>query len=176
MSNFLVDFESNENMVVQSEEAYTINKTAPKIAEESSDEETENHQESIKLLTRSGHKSLENESKIPSPENNVEQKREKDLEANVDELVLTFNADDVIDELYYELSDEKHLRPQITFLDFAGQKTYYAFNQIYLSPKSSYILVVDMTKNFDEIVHEPGDEEIQENCSRFESWKYKGIA
>lgn len=165
-------------MVVQREVAYadTTNEMAPKIAEEISDEETENHHESIRLLPRTDHKSLEKESKIPSLENIDGQQREKDLEANVDELVLTLNADDVIDELYNELSDEKHLRPQITFLDFAGQKTYYAFHQIYLSPKTFYILVVDMTKNFDEIVHEPGDEEIQENCSRFESWKYKGIA
>lgn len=174
MSNFLVDFKSNKNKVDQS--ADTTNNTAPGNSNESWEEETGNHQESIKLLPRIDHKSFGKKSKIPSLENNDEQKREKDLEANVDELVLTINADDVIDELYNELSDEKHLRPKITFLDFAGQKTYYAFHQIYLSPKTFYILVMDMTKNFDEIVHEPGDEEIQENCSRFESWKYKGIA
>lgn len=59
---------------------------------------------------------------------------------------------------------------QITFLDFAGQSIYYAFHQIYLSPKAVYILVVDMTKSFDEkdptIPHK--------DLTRFEEWTYKG--
>lgn len=69
-------------------------------------------------------------------------------------------------------SNEKLMRPRITFLDFAGQSLYYAFHQIYLSPKTCYILVVDMTKSPDEQVSEPDVDEI--DCSRFKSWKYKG--
>lgn len=71
------------------------------------------------------------------------------------------------------LAKEKHcIRPRITFLDFGGQSLYYAFHQIYLSPKTYYIFVVDMTKRPDEKVHEPGMDEI--NCSRFKSWRYQG--
>lgn len=69
-----------------------------------------------------------------------------------------------------DLSNEKHLCPRITFLDFAGQSLYYAFHQIYLSPKTCYILVVDMTKGFNEKVSETDET----RCSLFESWTYKG--
>lgn len=67
------------------------------------------------------------------------------------------------------LSYEKRICPRVTFLDFAGQSLYYAFHQIYLSPKTCYILVVDMTKRFDGQV--PVDEKC---CSRFNGWTYEG--
>lgn len=70
-----------------------------------------------------------------------------------------------------ELSSDDHLCPRITFLDFAGQSMYYAFQQIYFSAKTCYILVVDMTKKPNEQVHETDDR----CCSLFESWTYKGI-
>lgn len=70
-----------------------------------------------------------------------------------------------------ELSSIDHLGPRVTFLDFAGQSMYYAFQQIYFSAKTCYILVVDMTKKPNEKVHETGDR----CCSLFESWTYKGI-
>lgn len=70
-----------------------------------------------------------------------------------------------------DLSNEKHLCPRITFLDFAGQSMYYAFHQIYLSSKTCYILVVDMTKSPNEQVLET-DESC---CSLFKSWTYKGM-
>lgn len=74
-----------------------------------------------------------------------------------------------------KLSNETQMRPQITFIDFAGQKMYYAFHQIYLSPRTFCILVVDMTKDFDDIVEEPKiNEMIEKGCSRFESWTYRG--
>lgn len=63
----------------------------------------------------------------------------------------------------------KNPRPRITFIDFAGQSIYYAFHQIYLSPKTCYILVLDMTKSLDEKVD--SDETVG---SRFVSWTYKG--
>lgn len=71
-----------------------------------------------------------------------------------------------------KLPSENLTRPRITFLDFAGQSLYYAFHQIYLSPKTCYILVVDMTKNPNEEVLESDVDEI--DCSRFKSWKYQG--
>lgn len=68
-----------------------------------------------------------------------------------------------------QLSNEKDLRPRITFLDFAGQSLYYAFHQIYLSKKTCYILVVDMTKDFKE-----SPDTDKECASRFTSWTYEG--
>lgn len=69
-----------------------------------------------------------------------------------------------------QLSDETHLRPRITFLDFAGQSLYYAFHQFYLSPKTCYILVMDMTKCLDEQEREKDGKA----GGYFESYTYKG--
>lgn len=70
-----------------------------------------------------------------------------------------------------ELLHNNHMCPKITFLDFAGWSVYYAFQQIYFSPKTCYILVMDMTKDFNENVYETDEE----RYSRFVSWTYKGI-
>lgn len=77
----------------------------------------------------------------------------------------------IIDDLIKRPS-KKCIPPRITFLDFAGQSLYYAFHQIYLSPKTCYILVVDMSKSFSDEVSEPDVAEL--TCARFKSWKYKG--
>lgn len=77
----------------------------------------------------------------------------------------------IMDDLK-KLPSENLIRPRITFLDFAGQSLYYTFHQIYLSPKTCYILVVDMTKNPNEEVLETDVDEI--DCRRFKSWKYEG--
>lgn len=71
------------------------------------------------------------------------------------------------------LKNETDLHPRITFLDFAGQSMYYAFHQIFLSPKSCSILVVDMTKSLDAKVDVSDTDE--KCCSLFESWTYRGI-
>lgn len=93
------------------------------------------------------------------------------------------NAEDIGDEGYETIAASElmdyvramtgtdYLGPQITFLDFAGQKMYYSYHQIYLSPGTFYILVVDMTKKPDDQV-EVSDEK---GCTRFDSWTYKGI-
>lgn len=81
------------------------------------------------------------------------------------------NAFSKIMDFVKELSSYNQMCPRITFLDFAGQSMNYAFQQIYFSPKSCYILVVDMTKNPNEQVHETNEK----CCSLFESWTYKGI-
>lgn len=60
-------------------------------------------------------------------------------------------------------------KQRITFLDFAGHSMYYAFHQIYLSPKTFYILVVDMDKSPDTPC-----ETSEIYGSRFASWTYKG--
>lgn len=69
-----------------------------------------------------------------------------------------------------QFTNKNRRHPRITFLDFAGQSMYYAFHQIYFSPKTFYVLVLDMSKSPDEKVHEMEDK----RGSRFASWTYKG--
>lgn len=76
----------------------------------------------------------------------------------------------IMDAVKY-LSMENHICPRVTFLDFAGQSIYYAFHQIFFSPKTCYILVVDMTKNLDDKVTVTDDK----CCSLFKSWTYEGM-
>lgn len=117
----------------------------------------------------------QNEEEIPNTHDKNSQTIEEDtflqfnegktLAPHVDEN----NAISKIMDAVKQLSNEKDLRPRITFLDFAGQSLYYAFHQIYLSPKTCYILVVDMTKYFNE---RPDTDE--ECASQFTSWTYEG--
>lgn len=67
-----------------------------------------------------------------------------------------------------KLSRESDERKTVTFLDFAGQSAYYAFHQIYLSPETFSILVVDMTKNLKHVCETTGGH------GRFKSWTYEG--
>lgn len=95
-------------------------------------------------------------------------------EYNINSYTKPFSAKSALSKIITaveELSNDDHLCPRITFLDFAGQSMYYAFQQIYFSAKTCYILVVDMTKEHNEQVHKTGDR----CCSLFESWTYKGI-
>lgn len=149
------------------------------IKRENEDEHiTENYHyrtETIKLLPVSDNKWPE-ERVIPK---NKSKSIRRDVKAYEDENYSEL-LNDITKELNKELSDKKRLPPRVTFLDFAGQRMYYAFHQIYLSPKTFYILVVDMTKQFDDKVDELISKEFrlhgkdESGCSRFESWTYKG--
>lgn len=103
---------------------------------------------------------------------NTNETHDEDIETNEDDKI-NFEKYAIlkIKDAVNELLNEKDLRPRITFLDFAGQSMYYAFQQIYFSAKTCYILVVDMTKKPNEQVHGTDDR----CCSLFESWTYKGI-
>lgn len=104
----------------------------------------------------------------------IHSNNEAGSDENVNETIDTKEEDkeSVVKEIIHsvtQLVKDKARKPRITFLDFAGQGDYYAFHQIYLSPQTFYILVVDMSKKFD---HE---NKLDEECgSRFTSWKYKG--
>ena len=65
---------------------------------------------------------------------------------------------------------EKRKNDRISFINFGGQNIFYAFHQIYLSPNAVYILVMDMTKGFDE--KEPSS--LHNVLAQFETWTYKG--
>jgi hypothetical protein len=59
----------------------------------------------------------------------------------------------------------------LSMTDFAGQCAYYACHQVYLSNRAFYILVVDMSKNFEEKV---SPDEIDQKGTHFQDWTYRG--
>ncbi|XP_062571998.1 probable serine/threonine-protein kinase roco5 [Saccostrea cucullata] len=64
------------------------------------------------------------------------------------------------------LSDD-HSDKKITMTDFAGQCSYYASHQIFLSPRAFFILVLNMEKKFDDKV---GEEVCCQNGSIYMEW------
>lgn len=65
---------------------------------------------------------------------------------------------------------EKRKKIRISFINIGGEHIYFAFHQIYFSQNAVYVLVLDMTKGFDE--KEPSS--LHNVFSQFESWTYKG--
>ncbi|XP_062595330.1 uncharacterized protein LOC134256665 isoform X1 [Saccostrea cucullata] len=59
---------------------------------------------------------------------------------------------------------------KITMVDFAGQCSYYASHQIFLSPRAFFILVLNMEKKFDDKV---GKEVCSQEGSNYEGWTHK---
>ncbi|XP_062578477.1 uncharacterized protein LOC134240398 [Saccostrea cucullata] len=59
---------------------------------------------------------------------------------------------------------------KITMVDFAGQCSYYASHQIFLSPRAFFILVLNMEKKFDDMV---GEEVCSQEGSIYEGWTHK---
>ncbi|XP_056015202.1 uncharacterized protein LOC130052939 [Ostrea edulis] len=60
----------------------------------------------------------------------------------------------------------------ISMTDFAGQVAYYACHQVYLSRRAFYMLVVDMSKNLEEKVHEHNKDRHDPIGSLFHNWTY----
>ena len=95
----------------------------------------------------------------------------RDIEKNVAKNDETSDAgpmNTIMKAVHYLSEHPKKSR--ITFLDFAGESIYYVSHQIYLSPKTVYILVVDMSKEPDEKESKTPENKL----TRFESWTYKG--
>ncbi|XP_062572583.1 probable serine/threonine-protein kinase roco5 [Saccostrea cucullata] len=66
-----------------------------------------------------------------------------------------------------EKIEEKKL---LSILDFGGQCMYYACHQIYLSKRAFYILVVDMSKNLEDVI----DEELcDQKDTMFSNWSHR---
>ncbi|XP_062614407.1 probable serine/threonine-protein kinase roco6, partial [Saccostrea cucullata] len=59
---------------------------------------------------------------------------------------------------------------KITMTDFAGQCSYYASHQIFLSPRAFFILVLNMEKKFDDQV---GEEVCCQEGSIYERWTHR---
>ncbi|XP_062611894.1 uncharacterized protein LOC134273703 [Saccostrea cucullata] len=76
----------------------------------------------------------------------------------------------VKDEIFQKILSEKEKLPTVSMLDFAGQLAYYACHQIYVTPKAFFILVLDMTKRFEDVVSKEKD---NQEGSIFSVWTYK---
>ncbi|XP_062613942.1 uncharacterized protein LOC134275697 [Saccostrea cucullata] len=61
----------------------------------------------------------------------------------------------------------------ISMTDFAGQVAYYACHQIYLSRRAFYLVVMDMSKRLDEVVHTQDTDRHNPIGSLFHGWTYK---
>lgn len=90
----------------------------------------------------------------------------EDTSEIVDKTSNSINMDTIMEAVHY--FSKHHRNCRVTFMDFSGQSIYYALHQIYLSPKTVYILVLDMSKSFK-------DKECKSaRKTRFESWTFKG--
>ncbi|XP_061195226.1 uncharacterized protein LOC133203464 [Saccostrea echinata] len=76
----------------------------------------------------------------------------------------------VKDEIFQKILSEKEKLPTVSMLDFAGQLAYYACHQIYVTPKAFFILVLDVTKRFEDVVSQEKD---NQEGSIFSVWTYK---
>ncbi|XP_062566032.1 uncharacterized protein LOC134228398 [Saccostrea cucullata] len=76
----------------------------------------------------------------------------------------------VKEEIFQKILAEKEKLPTVSMLDFAGQLAYYACHQIYVTPKAFFILVLDMTKKFEDVVDQEKD---NQEGSIFSVWTYK---
>ncbi|XP_062569600.1 uncharacterized protein LOC134231631, partial [Saccostrea cucullata] len=76
----------------------------------------------------------------------------------------------VKEEIFQKILSEKEKLPTVSMLDFAGQLAYYACHQIYVTPKAFFILVLDMTKRFEDVVDK---ERHNQEGSIFSVWTNK---
>ncbi|XP_062603570.1 leucine-rich repeat serine/threonine-protein kinase 2-like, partial [Saccostrea cucullata] len=61
----------------------------------------------------------------------------------------------------------------ISMTDFAGQVAYYACHQIYLSRRAFYLVVMDLSKGLNEVVHTQDTDRHNPKGSLFHGWAYK---
>ncbi|XP_062620009.1 uncharacterized protein LOC134281585 [Saccostrea cucullata] len=78
----------------------------------------------------------------------------------------------VKDGLFEKILSEIEKLPTVSMLDFAGQLAYYACHQIYVTPKAFFILVLDMTRRFEDVVSKEKD---NQEGSIFSVWTYKAV-
>ncbi|XP_062592577.1 uncharacterized protein LOC134254020 [Saccostrea cucullata] len=69
-----------------------------------------------------------------------------------------------------DILDERENETSVSLVDFAGQFAYYACHQIYMRSEAFYTLVLDMTKEFEDVVSNEKDER---KGSVFSTWTNK---
>ncbi|XP_062595034.1 uncharacterized protein LOC134256400 [Saccostrea cucullata] len=112
-------------------------------------------------------KKEENVEKSMSPSEGEEEENTLEIMANI----LSSEAQAMVkDGLFEKILSEKEKLPTVSMLDFAGQLAYYACHQIYVTPKAFFVLVLDMTRRFEDVVSK--DKDNQEG-SIFSVWTYK---
>ncbi|XP_061195224.1 uncharacterized protein LOC133203461 [Saccostrea echinata] len=113
------------------------------------------------------------ENKEANVELSNSQIKSKEEENTVEKMasVLSSEAQAMVkDEIFQKILSEKEKLPTVSMLDFAGQLAYYACHQIYVTPKAFFILVLDMTKRFEDVVSKEKD---NQEGSIFSVWTYK---
>ncbi|XP_062603600.1 uncharacterized protein LOC134265406 isoform X2 [Saccostrea cucullata] len=96
----------------------------------------------------------------------------EDLFEVKDDTLKDFNSEkqNTEDEIDVTENQDKQV---ISMTDFAGQVAYYACHQIYLSRRPFYLVVMDMSKGLDEVVHTQDTDGYNPNESLFHGWAYK---
>ncbi|XP_062614365.1 uncharacterized protein LOC134276105 [Saccostrea cucullata] len=112
-------------------------------------------------------KKEENVEMSSSPTEDTEEENTVEVMAN---LISQEATAMVKDEIFQKILSEKEKLPTVSMLDFAGQLAYYACHQIYVTQKAFFILVLDMTKKFEDVVSKEKD---NQEGSIFSVWTYK---
>lgn len=73
----------------------------------------------------------------------------------------------ILDYLIKVCTEEEKM---LSLLDFSGHSAYHAFHHIFFSPRTIYILVVDMTKELDSVAAEAS----KESDLIYSNWTYAG--
>ncbi|XP_062622346.1 uncharacterized protein LOC134283847, partial [Saccostrea cucullata] len=134
---------------------------------EGKDEQKEENIEMSRSLTEGKEENKEeNLEKSMSPSEGEEEENTVEIMASV----LSSKAQAMVkDEIFEKILYEKEKLPTVSMLDFAGQLAYYACHQIYVTPKAFFILVLDMTKRFEDVSKDKDNQE----GSIFSVWTYK---
>ncbi|XP_056015025.1 probable serine/threonine-protein kinase pats1 [Ostrea edulis] len=92
-----------------------------------------------------------------------------DIQGKQAKYLLNFGSDDIHMEL--PVDTDKEGKQLLSILDFGGQCAYYACHQVYLSRRAFYLLVLNMSKAFDEKV----DPSLcEQEGTMFTDWSYGG--
>lgn len=79
-------------------------------------------------------------------------------------------SDEEVDLNSCEASVNEENLMMLSLLDFAGQSAYYACHHIFFSPRAFYILVVDMSKDLDDLATQA----CKDNDLIYSNWTYAG--
>ncbi|XP_062587458.1 uncharacterized protein LOC134249123 isoform X2 [Saccostrea cucullata] len=81
------------------------------------------------------------------------------------------NYTQLTQDLMKEVLDARENEISVSIMDFAGQFAYYACHQIYMRSEAFYVLVMDMSKAFHDVINSTTDQ--HQERSIFNTWSYK---
>ncbi|XP_062575899.1 probable serine/threonine-protein kinase pats1, partial [Saccostrea cucullata] len=153
--------ENEDNMDAKSSDKNTVVTDSRDVKKE------RNHEVSSSPAKGKEEKKEENMEKFMSPSEGQEEENTVEIMTSV----LSSEAQAMVEyDIFEKILSEKEKFPTVSMLDFAGQLAYYACHQIYVTPKAFFILVLDMTKRFEDVVSKEKDNQEE---SIFSVWTYK---